>query len=176
MDSWQDWMKPELVWFIAGLAMLLLEFIIPGLIIFFFGVGAFVVALLCIFFDIPINYQLLIFLGSSVLLLVILRRELSNTFMGHVGFTMDTAENLDDFTGGQCFPALRNNNQSIFARHRDESAFEFSRCYDQLMLIGFEAGVNKLGPVFMAANRLGQLGPDNRKRKGCFPSHFHDRR
>jgi membrane protein implicated in regulation of membrane protease activity len=101
MDTWKDWLKPELLWFIAGLAMLLLEFIVPGLIIFFFGVGAFVVALICIFFDISINLQLLIFLLSSVLLLVALRRWLSTTFMGHVGFTMNSAENLDDFTGGR---------------------------------------------------------------------------
>jgi len=101
MDTWKDWLKPELLWFIAGLAMLLLEFIVPGLIIFFFGVGAFVVALLCIFFDISINLQLLIFLVSSTLLLLILRRWLSTTFMGHVGFKMDTAENLDDWVGGR---------------------------------------------------------------------------
>jgi len=101
MDELKDWLKPELIWFVVGLAMLLLEFVIPGLIIFFFGVGAFIVALLCIFFDIPVNYQLLIFLSSSILLLVILRRELSKTFMGHVGFRQDTSENLDDFTGGK---------------------------------------------------------------------------
>jgi membrane protein implicated in regulation of membrane protease activity len=101
MDGLKDWLKPELLWFIAGLVMLLLEFIIPGLIIFFFGVGAFIVALLCLFFDIPINFQLLIFLSSSILLLVILRRELSKTFVGHVGFQQDTAENLDDFAGGK---------------------------------------------------------------------------
>ncbi len=101
MDSLKDWLKPELIWFIAGLAMLLLEFVVPGLIIFFFGIGAFVVALLCIFFDISINMQLLLFLVSSTLLLVALRRWLSTTFMGHVGFKMDTAENMDDFTGGR---------------------------------------------------------------------------
>jgi len=101
MDGLKDWLKPELIWFVAGLVMLLLEFVIPGLIIFFFGVGAFIVALLCIFFDISINVQLLIFLFSSVLLLVALRRWLSRTFIGHVGFRQDTAENLDDFAGGR---------------------------------------------------------------------------
>ncbi len=101
MDSLKDWLKPELIWFIAGLAMLLLEFIVPGLIIFFFGVGAFIVALLCIFFDISINVQLLIFLVSSTLLLVALRHWLSKTFIGHVGFRQNTAEKMDDFTGGR---------------------------------------------------------------------------
>ncbi len=101
MDGLKDWLKPELLWFIAGLLMLLLEFVVPGLIIFFFGVGAFIVALLCIFFDISINLQLLIFLVSSTLLLVVLRHWLSRTFIGHVGFKQDTAENLDDFTGGR---------------------------------------------------------------------------
>jgi membrane protein implicated in regulation of membrane protease activity len=101
MDSLKDWLKPELIWFIIGLVLLLLEFVVPGLIIFFFGVGAFVVALLCIFLDISVNLQLLLFLVSSIVLLVVLRRELSKTFMGHVGFSQDTSENMDDFTGGR---------------------------------------------------------------------------
>lgn len=97
----RDWMRPELVWFVVGLVMLLLEFVLPGLIIFFFGVGAFVVALACVFFDLSINLQLLIFLVSSTALLLLLRRTLSRTFIGHVGFRQDTAKKMDDFAGGR---------------------------------------------------------------------------
>lgn len=34
--------KPELVWFIIGLVLFLLELVLPGFVIFFFGVGAWV--------------------------------------------------------------------------------------------------------------------------------------
>ena len=40
--------KPELVWFIAGLGLFLLELVLPGFVIFFFGIGAWVTALICL--------------------------------------------------------------------------------------------------------------------------------
>ncbi|MHC4858277.1 MAG: hypothetical protein ACYTBY_11000 [Planctomycetota bacterium] len=40
MDWIKDFMKPEFIWAMVGLILLLLEFALPGLIIFFFGVGA----------------------------------------------------------------------------------------------------------------------------------------
>ena len=76
MNTLSEWLKPELIWFIAGLVMLLLEFAMPGLIIFFFGAGAILVAVICLFFDISVNAQLGIFLVSSLLLLRGLRRYL----------------------------------------------------------------------------------------------------
>ena len=39
-DAIKDYLSPEVVWFLAGLALLILEFAMPGLVIFFFGVGA----------------------------------------------------------------------------------------------------------------------------------------
>jgi inner membrane protein len=66
--------QPVILWFLAGLVMLLLELAVPGLIIIFFGVGAWVAAFACLFFDIGINVQLFIFLFSSVLSLLLLRR------------------------------------------------------------------------------------------------------
>ena len=62
MENFKELLKPELIWFIAGLIMLLAEFAMPGLIIFFFGVGAWLVALICLFIDISINIQLIILL------------------------------------------------------------------------------------------------------------------
>lgn len=61
------------IWFIIGFVLFLLEFLVPGLILFFFAVGAWVVALLCLAFDISLNVQLILFVITSVLSIFLLR-------------------------------------------------------------------------------------------------------
>lgn len=61
------------IWFLLGFAFLLLEFVVPGLILFFFAVGAWIVAILCLFFDISINSQLIIFLACSIVTILLFR-------------------------------------------------------------------------------------------------------
>ena len=95
MENFKEWLKPELIWFIAGLIMLLTEFTMPGLIVFFFGVGAWLVALICLFMDISLNIQLTIFLAASVFFLISLRKWLKNVFVGRI----DVKESLDEFIG-----------------------------------------------------------------------------
>ncbi|MBN1950977.1 MAG: NfeD family protein [Bacteroidales bacterium] len=69
------------IWFLAGLVLSLLEIIIPGLIIFFFGLGAWVVALAVVIFpEIGLTAQFAIFGISAVLGLVLLRQGLQNRF------------------------------------------------------------------------------------------------
>ncbi len=99
MDTLKDFLKPELIWFLVGLVLLLLEFILPGLIVAFFGVGAWVVAIICLFIDISLNTQLLIFIICSVLSLLLLRKWLKGVFMGHVVSKQDVKENLEEFVG-----------------------------------------------------------------------------
>jgi len=99
MENFKEWLKPELIWFIAGLIMFLVEFAMPGLIIFFFGVGAWLVALICLFTDISINIQLTLFLIASILLLVSLRKWLKNIFVGRTGQKESTDELLQEFVG-----------------------------------------------------------------------------
>ena len=99
MENFKELLKPELIWFIAGFIMLLAEFAMPGLIIFFFGVGAWLVALICLFTDISINFQLTLFLIASILLLVSLRKWLKNIFVGHTGQKERTDELLQEFVG-----------------------------------------------------------------------------
>lgn len=94
-----DFLKPELIWFLIGLVLLIAEFMVPGLVIFFFGVGACVVALVCLVTDIGINAQLGIFIASSVLSLLLLRRWLKGIFMGHVKSRQDMTEDLKEFVG-----------------------------------------------------------------------------
>jgi membrane protein implicated in regulation of membrane protease activity len=92
----------EIIWFVAGLVMILLEFTQPGLVIVFFGAGAWVVSLLA-YLDILETFrsQLLVFGGVSVGLLLGLRRWAKDKFYGHVGAKQDLTRNLDEFTGKQ---------------------------------------------------------------------------
>lgn len=71
-----DFSNPAVLWFIAGFIFFLLEFALPGFILFFFGVGAWIVALLALFIDIPINVQLLLFLGASIITILLFRKSL----------------------------------------------------------------------------------------------------
>jgi len=70
------------IWIVAGIVLTVLEFIIPGVITIFFGFGALFTGILSIFFDISLNIQILIFLGSSVISLVFLRKYLKAVFVG----------------------------------------------------------------------------------------------
>ncbi len=98
-DNIKEWLKPQLIWFIVGLCFLLLEFAIPGLITVFFGIGAWIVATLCLFMDISLNTQLFIFVVSSVLLLVSLRKWFKELFAGRDAPSQFEAESLDAFLG-----------------------------------------------------------------------------
>ena len=79
MDILSD---PAVIWFLVGLGLLLLELILPGLMILFFGTGAWVTALACVIFEPSLNWQILIFLVASLLGLVLLRKYLKKRFFG----------------------------------------------------------------------------------------------
>ena len=99
MDWIKDLLKPELIWFLVGLILLIMEFALPGLIIGFFGVGAWIVAAICLVTNISINTQLIIFIITSILSLVILRKWAKGIFMGHSEGEQDLSEDLKDFIG-----------------------------------------------------------------------------
>ena len=71
-------LNAPVVWFIIGFVFFVLEFIVPGLILFFFAVGAWVVAILTFLMDVSINVQLIVFVASSVLTILLFRRSLKN--------------------------------------------------------------------------------------------------
>lgn len=98
-DSIKEYLRPEVIWFLAGLALLILEFAMPGLIIFFFGIGACVVAVVCLVAPISLNVQLIIFIAASVLSLLLLRKWIKGVFLGHTVSKQDLKENLEDFVG-----------------------------------------------------------------------------
>ena len=90
----KEFFTPAVIWFLVGLVLLLLELAIPGLIIIFFGVGAWITSLsLLIFKGLGINPQLIIFLLSSIFLLALLRKYLRKRFFGE---TKEKEEVLED--------------------------------------------------------------------------------
>lgn len=91
--------NPAVWWFIIGLIILVLEFVAPGLVLFFFGVGAWLVAILCLIFDITLNLQLFIFVVTSVVLLLSLRKWMQKLFKGKMNLLEKFSE--DEFAGLQ---------------------------------------------------------------------------
>jgi membrane protein implicated in regulation of membrane protease activity len=89
--------RPELVWFLLGLVLFLLELVIPGFFIFFFGLGAWVTALICLLGEPSTNLQIIIFAIVSVLSLVALRKMMQKKFFYHDDNLSDKVE--DEFTG-----------------------------------------------------------------------------
>ena len=100
MESLNDFLKPEIIWFLIGVALLLMEFGIPGLVIFFFGVGACITAAACLIIeDLSINSKLLTFIGASVLSLACLRKWLKGIFIGQVSGKKGISESTSEFVG-----------------------------------------------------------------------------
>ena len=99
MENWQEWLKPQVIWFILGIIMLLMEFAIPGLVIAFFGMGALVVAIVCMIWAPSLTVQLAIFILSSLVFILVLRRWLKTKFFGSDAADVAQAGVLDEFTG-----------------------------------------------------------------------------
>lgn len=89
--------RPELFWFLIGLVLFLLELVVPGFVIFFFGVGAWVTALVCLIATPGTNLQIIIFAITSVLSLIALRRIIQKKFFYSRTNNSEAVE--DEFTG-----------------------------------------------------------------------------
>jgi membrane protein implicated in regulation of membrane protease activity len=97
--------RPELFWFFIGLVLFLAELIIPGFFIFFFGLGAWVTALLCLIVSPEeiTNWQIIIFAVTSVITLIALRKVIQNKFFNK-GTQSEDVE--DEFTGKEAFATV----------------------------------------------------------------------
>ena len=73
-------MNTELFWFLLGLFLLLLELVLPGFVVIFFGLGAWLTALLCLVANPGLDLQIIVFTVTSLLSLILLRRMLKNRF------------------------------------------------------------------------------------------------
>lgn len=75
-------LSPAFWWVIVGIGLMLCEFMVPGLILFFFGLGALFTALITWLFPVSLTVQLAIFGVASLVSLFALRRLLKPIFMG----------------------------------------------------------------------------------------------
>ncbi len=91
---------PLLIWFLIGLALVLFEFMVPGVILVFFGMGSWTVAITTwMGLTTGTTGQLLVFGVSSVIYLVLLRRWFRARFRGFEAGKQDPSANIDEFQG-----------------------------------------------------------------------------
>jgi inner membrane protein len=91
---------PELLWFLAGIIIMLSELLLPGFIIIFFGLGAWVTALAVLLgIGGGFNIQLIICLVSSLFLLFLFRKKGQRYFKGKVTGKLGPDESIDDVRG-----------------------------------------------------------------------------
>ena len=69
---------PALYWLIIGVMLFFLEMAVPGFILFFFGLGALVTALVAWLTQISIAWQLALFIAASLVSLLGLREGIQN--------------------------------------------------------------------------------------------------
>lgn len=92
--------EPEVLWFLVGLGLLIIELFGLSLIVGFFGLGAWVASLSILLFDPSFSVQLWIFIVSSIILLVVLRKFLKNQFFdGKLTGEVQASELTDEFIG-----------------------------------------------------------------------------
>jgi membrane protein implicated in regulation of membrane protease activity len=87
-----------ILWFIAGAILIIAEVKMPSFILIFFGIGAWL-TVIALYLDIvtTFNEQLLLFLISSIIALVLFRKKASEYFKGKLwnkAMTVDELENV----------------------------------------------------------------------------------
>ena len=92
-------MTPAFCWAIAGLALMISEFAVPGLILFFFGIGALVTALLAWILPIGLEWQITIFILTSLASLFTLRRLFKSIFTGRTSGESREMDELNQLAG-----------------------------------------------------------------------------
>ena len=74
--------SPWLVWFLAGIAVMLAELAVPGFVIIFFGLGCWGAAAVAVFAPDAYSAQVVVFLMVSVASLMTLRKVAMRVFVG----------------------------------------------------------------------------------------------
>lgn len=74
--------SPVLAWFLIGIFFYVVEMVLPGFIVFFFGIGAWCTALAVYLMDISTAAQLGVFLVTSLVTLFLLRKYIQTVFIG----------------------------------------------------------------------------------------------
>jgi inner membrane protein len=73
--------NPAVIWFFLGFVFFILEFLVPGFILFFFAIAAWIVALIVLIFDVSINMQLVIFIISALITILLFRKWLQKIML-----------------------------------------------------------------------------------------------
>ena len=90
----------QLIWFVLGLFFIVAELMLPGFVIIFFGIGAWITALLNWFGVIPtFTAQLFTFLVASVLSLVLFRKKATGALRGKITGKLSSDDELDNVNG-----------------------------------------------------------------------------
>lgn len=76
------YISPVLAWFLIGIFFFVVELVLPGFVVFFFGIGAWCTALAVYLTDISTSGQLGVFLATSLLTLFLLRKYIQTVFIG----------------------------------------------------------------------------------------------
>ena len=77
-------MSIYLIWFFIGMAFFVSELVSPIFILFFFGLGSWLVAIIIAFIPtLTFNQQIIIFSSSSISLLILFRNYIKNIFLGN---------------------------------------------------------------------------------------------
>ena len=74
--------SPVLAWFLIGILFFVIELVLPGFIVFFFGIGAWCAALAVYFSGFSLTSQLAVFIVCSLASLLLLRAYLRGVFLG----------------------------------------------------------------------------------------------
>ena len=89
-----------LFWLLLGIFFLFVEITHYGFIFFFFGIGAFIVAIVTwtgLTSSLPL--QVIIFISTSILSLVLFRNTLSSIFKGRILGQLKPGQSIDDIQG-----------------------------------------------------------------------------
>jgi inner membrane protein len=74
--------SPWLVWFLAGIAIMLAELAVPGFVILFFGLGCWGAAAVAVFAPEAYSAQVVVFIIVSIASLITLRKMAMRVFVG----------------------------------------------------------------------------------------------
>lgn len=95
-----DTESSELLWFIIGLVFMLAELALPGFVVIFFGIGAWITAVgAALGLVESFNGQVAVFLVSSILTLVLFRRQGKKYFKGRISGIAGAEDALDNLKG-----------------------------------------------------------------------------
>lgn len=104
---------PCLIWFLLGIGLALLELLVPGFVLLFFGIGCWVVSGTLLLWDLSLTHQVLIFLVGTISSLLVLRKYLMRTFRG---LTRDGDKDFDDFPHGVLVKVIRRISPTVHGR------------------------------------------------------------